>query len=897
MQEVPLKPVPGAEPTAPAQEATPAPERKKPTKKEWRCFYSLVFIQSQNAFNEKAAQFLLIPLGVWLAANNAAYGPDSWVNSLQYILGCIFALPYILFSPLVGWLSDRFSKARIIQIMSFVQILVLGAMFLCFKYENIEMAVFWFCIFSIQATVLSPAKKGVVKDMIGSRDLGYASGVMEMTLNLSMLAAQIGIFIWFHFGQVDSNDGWEAAAFPTLVLTCISVPVAIASLFLPTYTPKETRKFEWKLLYEHIGQIKYLWSKRDLRLSEIGISYFYFLAGALILMSLQIAQEMPMDDAGFSMTAAILMAWLSGGTIIGFAIASLICRGKIELGLIPLGATGTALGCIVMAFLEPGSLASNIGLAVIGAFAATYLVPLNAHLQDKCAPANRSTVIAAGNMVDCIMGLVAVGFQLALSTMFSIQNQFWALAALSLFITVVAFRLIPREFMRMMGLWLMRIFYRSRIIHQDRIPEDGGAIIVANHVTYADALFLSMICPRPIRFIVAEEFVAMRCLGWVLELFNCLPISTRKPREALSKAVKALKDGEVICIFPEGQLTRTGTLCAARRGLEMLARKSDCPVIPIYMDELWGSIFSYSGNRFFSKVPKSVPYRFTAAIGTPIPPEEASPASVINALRTLSSTCLDIAASIGRDAVLTHLERIANKTLVFTKTAKLSGYEIARCLMNDTVETKHPYLSLWVENLLACCRSQSRLCDFWMNAQQLIRVNSLQPGEFMLTSVGQNEPQETVISVLWPILTGTPIYLLGNDDEQMPDGIRQIAGGHFLRRRLYGLVPPSRRPFYDFSGDGDLVLPNIAWRSCYATDRGIILAMSMKRSVFKLDDGTVQLGFRARTRGRLLPGFYQNKSSSTTFYGATLNTPYSLPPSIYLDEAGFLAELHTNGHE
>ena len=119
-------------------------KKKMPSKKEWRGFYSLILIQAQNAFNEKAAQFLLIPLGVWLAANSAVYGPDSWVNSLQYILACIFVLPYILFSPFVGWLADCFCKARIIQFMSFLQILVLGAMFLCYKYENIEMAVFWF---------------------------------------------------------------------------------------------------------------------------------------------------------------------------------------------------------------------------------------------------------------------------------------------------------------------------------------------------------------------------------------------------------------------------------------------------------------------------------------------------------------------------------------------------------------------------------------------------------------------------------------------------------------------------------------------------------------------------------------------------------------------------------
>lgn len=582
-------------------------KKKTPSKKEWRGFYSLILIQAQNAFNEKAAQFLLIPLGVWLAANNIAYGPDSWVNSLQYILGCIFVLPYILFSPFVGWLADCFCKARIIHSCPSCKSCA-GARFLCFRYENIEMAVFWFCVFSVQATILSPAKKGVVKDMVGSRQLGYASGLMEMSLILSMLAAQIGIFVWFDILQVSSNDGWEAAAFPTMILTFIAIPVAIAALFLPRYPSKQTRKFEWKLFYEHFVQLKYLWSQRDLRLSEIGISYFWFLAGALMLISLQIAQEHPIGDAGFSMSAAILMAWLSGGTVVGGVIASIICRKKIELGLIPLGAIGFTVGCIAMSFFPPGSLASNIGFGITGAFAAAYLVPLNAHLQDNCEPSNRSTVIAAGNLMDCIMGLVAVGFQLMLRNIFFRPEPILGAGHSG---RGHHYRGVPPHPPRIHP-------HDGTLDHADRVPfphhppgpysgEDGGAIIVANHVTYGDALFLSLICPRPIRFIVAEEFVAIRWLGWILELFNCLPISSRNPRESLSKAIQALKAGEVICIFPEGQLTRTGTLCAARRGLEMLAKKSSCPIIPIYMDELWGSIFSYSGNRFFSKAPSTSP--------------------------------------------------------------------------------------------------------------------------------------------------------------------------------------------------------------------------------------------------------------------------------------------------
>ncbi len=207
-----------------------------------------------------------------------------------------------------------------------------------------------------------------------------------------------------------------------------------------------------------------------------------------------------------------------------------------------------------------------------------------------------------------------------LRNIFSIQNQFWVLAALGVVITIVAFRLIPREFIRMMGLWIMRIVYRSRIIHQDRIPEDGGAVIVSNHVTYGGCAVPFSHLPAPHPIYRGGGFVAIRWLGWILELFNCLPISSRNPQESCPKAIQALKAGEVICIFPEGQLTRTGTLCAARPGLEMLAKKSRCPIVPIYMDELWGA-------ASLSQATASSPRRLSA-FPTVSPPPSESPLSL-----------------------------------------------------------------------------------------------------------------------------------------------------------------------------------------------------------------------------------------------------------------------------
>lgn len=863
---------------------------KEPTRKEWFGFWSLIFIQIQNAFNEKAIQFILIPLAAWFYLST-----QQGFAELEYPLGAIIVLPYILISPLVGWLADRYCKARIIQSMAFLQILVMGGMLFCFINHNIYWAIFWFCVFAIQATVLSPARKGIVKDMVGSKYLGFASAIVEMSVIFAILIAQISVFIWFDKLLSSTGSGWHAAEEITIIFGIIAIPVAIISLFLPRYPidPAQKRKFSTKLFYEHFFQIKYLWRHRALRLSEIGISYFWFLAGVLMLIIIQIAKNNTHGGEGLGMEAAILMIWLNIGVIIGGVSASIICHKKIELGLIPLGAIGVTFGCIFLSCFPPQTLWSNIGFSITGAFAAAYLVPLNAYLQDNSDPAARGTVIAAGNLIDMLLGLLAVGFQMGMKEILGIQSQFLVLSITSLFITIVALRLIPREFIRMLGLWIMNLIYRGRIINRDKIPEYGGVLLVSNHVTYGDALFLSMISHRPIRFVVAEEFVKVRWLGWFLELFNCLPISSKHPREAISKAIQSLKEGEVICIFPEGQLTRTGTLCAMRKGVETIARKAKCKILPVYMDELWGSVLSFKGNHFFCKIPHKFPYRFTAAVGDQIDSADVSSERIMNSLRELSANCLEVSASPGKSEILRHLEMIGSHSFVSCREQSISGEEIASCLIDDRLPETSGMVTEWVRLLQDIYKDHENLSYIWLNAQQITRINSLTEKSPLLTSIGFNEPHEKVIAVLWPILTQTPIHLMPTSDVSLHDGIGQIAGGRKLRQKIYGIIPDARIPFYDFSGGLDMALPNIAWKPCFVTERGIVISMSMCHSVFKLDDGTIQLGMRSRTKGRLMPGFYLTEPGSTIVNGPALCEPYSLPSNIYLDESGFLVELGT----
>lgn len=875
---------------------------KEPTRKEWMGFWTLVAVQAQNAFNEKAVQFLLIPLGVWL------WGATG--STLEYMLGAIFVLPYILFSPLVGWLADCFCKTRIIQVMSILQFFVMGCMLFCFYQHDMYAAIIWFAVFATQATILSPAKKGIVKDLLGSRYIGFGSGIIEMSMVFVLLLAQIGVFFWFsyllgEYSQLPDGEqeaGWNAVIFPTWIFLGLAAVVSAAAFLVPRYCAKKANPFRWSLLYEHFVQIKYLWKDRLLRISELGISFFWCLAGSLFLILIQIAKGMQAQnpDVDFSLQCGILMAWLTCGVISGGAIASQLCKGKNELGLIPFGAIGIALSTMLLSILDATSTTSHVMLALTGFFGAMYLVPLNAYLQDNCDPAHRGNIIAAGNLIDNLMGLVAVALMWVMHEIFgcSPQNQYFILFLMSVFIMVTSLRLIPQEFIRMVGIWGLKFFYTPRGINLDRIPERGGALLVVNHITYADALFLTMVCPRTVRFIVAEEFMGYRLLNWILEIFNSLPISSKNPREAIIKAAEGIKKGDLICIFPEGQLTRTGCLSPIRRGMEMIARRAQAPIIPIYMDGLWGSIFSFYRNRFFTKLPKTLPYPFTVAVGKRQDYETFSTAQTSSILRELSATCLESSACGSKDDLIRKLELKGNSPLVFFKNGALTGIQIAAAIISKQVPQDLPQVAQsWISQLIRATADLMILHRLLMNVSQVRRVNALKEGtrHRLLTTVGHDEPQEQVLSVLWPIVTGTPVHLIDAMDEKFEADVSQIVGGSHMRRLLLTAIPRRQIPFFDFSNGADISTPNMRWRPCYACISGIIISMSMCKSVFKLYDGTIQLGSRPRTRGLLLPGFYTEGNSSEgegiTVCGPSLYTPVSLPSKIYLDESGFLAEL------
>jgi acyl-[acyl-carrier-protein]-phospholipid O-acyltransferase/long-chain-fatty-acid--[acyl-carrier-protein] ligase len=197
---------------------------------------------------------------------------------------------------------------------------------------------------------------------------------------------------------------------------------------------------------------------------------------------------------------------------------------------------------------------------------------------------------------------------------------------------------IAERIFRGAGSLIARCFYREDAFGLEHLPQ-GGFLLLPNHLTWVDAIILQLACPRPIRFIVWEEIFHLRALRPIFHAVGALPISPRKSKDTVRIAAEAIRSGEVICIFPEGELSRNGTLLRLKRGYELIARMADCPVIPVWMDRLWGSIFSFKGGKYFFKIPRQIPYPVTVAFGAPLPPENTGIAALRERFLELSDFC------------------------------------------------------------------------------------------------------------------------------------------------------------------------------------------------------------------------------------------------------------------
>ncbi len=795
----------------------------QPTRGGWRSFWALVAMQIAQAFNVNAAKFILMALGAWLIERHMA------PKGVEHLVTVMLVLPYVIFAPTCGWFSDRFAKSSVIQWTSWLQIVALAFTGWSIHAGHLMWAIGGFFLISTQAALLSPSKVGVVKELVGGSKLGFASGVMEGTVILAILAGQIIGGTWFDARLGPDVGGYEAAITPFYWLLLIAaISVGLSYLIKPS-TKHPGVPWSIKLATSHVSDLRELFSSTQLKLCGLGVAFFWGFGGFIALIVLQVAETLHGGGGkGTGTTFAHLWTMAVIGIAIGSVGAGLISRKRIEMGLAPLGGLVMTAGTIALALCPLNSIWQMLMLIIAGAGGAVFLVPLQAILQDAPEEHRRGTVLSASGLLNNLSGIGFTALQFGLKyTGVSIGLQFAILAILTSFVTWIALRHLIVDLIRLIGLAVIRTIYRIKVSGTLNVPEEGGVLLLPNHVTFADAFYLTAACPRRVRFVMDETFIASFWIRRFTEIFNTVTIARNNPREAIRATVEALKEGHVVCLFPEGQITRTGTLIALERGFELISRRANCPLIPVWVDGSWGSIFSYERGPGFKKRPYHLPHPLSISFGEPMQVENASLETLRHAMHKTAAAAMTARFSDG-----------------ITSAAAINAHQLGQVSALPRRQTFH-------------------------SLEQDTLIDELKP---VLTAFGdefgswlQRHPAIDETEVIW-------------------------VGGRALREALRNSNGHTIS-FHDFSPESTtpLEIPGVQHLPGLAVN-GLIVAVSMPNPTHQ-DDAPIQLGTKPGTWGKLLPGFHliADETGQLRLHGpAVPEEGLPLPHGTTLDEEGFL---------
>src|SRR5713226_9248511 len=507
-----------------------------------RGFWSLIFTQFQGAFNDNAVKFLVIYL---IVAMNL---PGRERDFLVLVVGALFALPFILFSLAGGYLADRYSKRSVTIGTKYLEIFVMLFALAALALRNLPMQAASVFLISSQAALFGPSKYGLLPELLPEKKLSWGNGVLELGTFLAAITATMAsgyLAVTFRGRQVWS--GIVLLGFTQFGLTT-SVGISRVSAANPA------RMFRWNPFADLFAQLGIIRQDRVLNWAVWGNVYLWYLAALLQFTIFVYGHDvLHLDEAQIS----YLQAAVGIGIGVGSLAAGYLSGGKIEYGLIPLGAIGmTVCGFLLSRRgLTTGHVRAN--LALLGFFGGFFAVPILALIQHRPAPERKGGVIAAANLLSFVGVFLAAGAYYLLRFYLNPAGIFLAGAVMTLLATAFALFLLPDSLLRLL-LWLLtHSIYRIKVEGRDNIPERGGALFVCNHMSFVDACLLIASTDRAIRFLMYKGSYDKPLIKPFARILRCIPISSElRPRDmihSLREATAAIQSGEVVCVFAEGQ--------------------------------------------------------------------------------------------------------------------------------------------------------------------------------------------------------------------------------------------------------------------------------------------------------------------------------------------------------
>ena len=568
-------------------------------------------------------------------------------GQLANVAGAMFILPFFLFSATAGQLADKYEKSRLMRAIKLLEIGLMALAAFAFVTQSYTVLLFVLFLMGCQSTLFGPVKYAYLPQQLERDELVGGNALVES-----------GTYMAIIFGLI---VGGVAADYENqnILASCL-VGVALLGYLASRQVPA-TKAVDpglvvsWNAWTETWRIVGFARENRSVFLSILGISWFWFFGSA---MTIQLpAYTLDILNGNEAITTCLLVAFA-----VGVGIGSLLCERmsghRIELGLVPFGSIGLSAFAIHLYFAQPdmhGAAVDSVGefltrpgswrilldLSLLGAFGGFYSVPLYALIQHRTERQHLSRVIAANNIINALFMVAAAVLAFGvLASGLTIPQFYLILALLNVVVAIYIFTLLPEFLMRFLVWILVNTLYRVRPTGLENIPDRGPAVLVCNHISFVDALLVGGSIRRPVRFVMYFRIFQIPLLRFIFKTAKAIPIASAKEDEALladafEKIDEELSDGHIVCIFPEGGITKDGEIQSFRPGIEKIVERRPVPVIPIALGGIWGSWFSRQSGGGIRKIPGRLWSKVDVRIGEAVPATDVTAPRLELLVRTL----------------------------------------------------------------------------------------------------------------------------------------------------------------------------------------------------------------------------------------------------------------------